>query len=271
MHHQDHHDKLKPGSPLFDRKARAKQTGRRPWPVKRSHAEKLAARPRPTPTRKSLRHPARIALGNAIIERDALKKEMAATEKAGESCHRKVREAEAAVERANERIEEAKREAARHLVETEMGRAGKAPKSIAEARQQLAAAEDALEVAMAAQASVTARRKGVNGSGLVNRLAIAEMHVGQLVADVVKHDPAVTTIMSHWDELQLRYLSLLKLLHSLSVAGMLPAEHRGIATLRDDSELDDYQSFKAAIAALKNDADTPLPSLLPKPPNGHDA
>lgn len=56
-------------------------------------------------------------------------------------------------------------------------------------------AQDDLDAAFAAHATLTRQRSPVNGDGPSGHLAITELRVGEAVKEVVRYDPSVRALL----------------------------------------------------------------------------
>ena len=244
-------------SALFNKAARRKLGDR-------DHAvlvEKLSAPPKQNGA--AHRDARREALAAAIANRDAERRELTATDRAVDGALARVNAAKLAVEAADRRIQEARDEAAKSLIVREMTGVEPRPLSpgMQEARAARQAAQDDLDAAYQAHATLTRQRSPGNGvGGPSGHLAVAELRVDRAVREVVGHDPVIDAILRRWDEVSYEHASLHKLLDWLSPS-MLPEDRRFWRSQWDDTELEIVQAFRQAVKALATDASTPLPKL----------
>jgi hypothetical protein len=202
---------------------------------------------------------ARKKLAKAIEERDAAKRELTATDKAVDGALARVNAAKRAIAVADKRIEEAKDAAAADLIRREMTGVEPSPLSpgICEARAARQAAQDDLDAAFQAHATLTRQRSGGSAS---THLAVAELHVDDAVKEVVKHDASVRELLARWDQISYEHATLSKLLEWLAPS-MLPEDRRFWRSRWDEDQLEVFQAFKAAVKALAADPNTPLPKI----------
>jgi hypothetical protein len=264
--HDHHQQQLKPSSVLFSKANRRRAEEK--IAEKREHLAMAEAiqRPkkngaRPNGNGAATRDARREALAAAIAKRDDAKRELTATDKAVDGALARVNAAKRAIAAADKRIEEAKDNAAKDLVIKEMtGVAPSVPSDISAARAARQAAQDDLDAAYQAHATLTRQRSPGNGGSASGHLAVAELHVDDAVKEVVKHDASVRELLARWDQISYEHATLSKLLEWLAPS-MLPEDKRFWRSQWDDSQLEVFQAFKAAVKALETDASTPLPKI----------
>ncbi|SDR31208.1 hypothetical protein SAMN05519103_01921 [Rhizobiales bacterium GAS113] len=233
--------------------------------AQRQHLDFVQKLSKSTPRAKLARDdPTRVALAAAIAKYEDRKRELAANEKAIEACLARITTARRAVETAEQQVEKAKDDAARFLVDKELGRATKEPLTVAQAGTGLQDAQDVLEAGYEAHRRLQAEHNGEpgKGGGLPNRVSLAEINVGHAVAEVVKSDPAAQSILRRWDAIQFEYASLHQLMEWLDRGHMLPDEYKSWNAIREHRDPPNFGEFKAAVGSLKTDANARLPDAL---------
>ena len=164
--------------------------------------------------------------------------------------------ARAAVDDAMAAVEKAKAAATQFLVDQAIGNAGAAPLSVKDAKRALAEAEDELDVV-----KTTENALGVRLRESEQELAQAKHGINEAVRDVVKASPAVAAIFSEYETLKRRGAALLAMRNFI--------EQKLQAAPDDDSAEDaedepanvaaQIANWEAALAALRINADAPLP------------
>ena len=220
--------------------------------------------------------PARAALAIAIAEKAAADEAHRKLVAAGESLQNAVFDADGAVQAARQAIEDAKEGTVRHLTAIATGEAGKAPKTVKQARQELADAEEALELAKAARDGLAKRieEAKVTASRMVGRVAEA-------AKAVLAEAPAVTGLLAEVILLQRELVSKGRALTWLMSEKILPgnagAPRQEGDPLRDawrtkqfidmlpmdyaaGSEATCARAWQAALTALMHDATAALPA-----------
>jgi chromosome segregation ATPase len=210
---------------------------------------KTAPRNEKPPARSAVRE----ALAAAIERHERAKRELAATEEALDTCRGTARDAESALERAAAAIEEAKANAARHLTDTALGRAGEAPVSIRQARANYQNAQDDYDSAIAAKGALAAKLKEAE-----SELYWAQTKLNEGVAAAVKTDPAIRKLvvdgMAAHQELANHFAASAW----LSSKGLIPDDlkdwHKRPPAINPDTS-----ALEAFVNALAGDADASLP------------
>jgi hypothetical protein len=201
------------------------------------------------------RSAARIVLAAAIERHATATRELAANEAAQLKAEAARGEAADAVERAQRALEEAKSAAAKHLTRTIMGTAGDAPKSIKDARAALIDATDTFEVAGEAYDALVQQRPS-----LAQEASFAQFGLRDKLRDLVRSDPAVKQLIEHYTELHRRAVDVRRALEWLDRNSMIGDEFKSWNVEREWPDLQVAVSWRAAIAALESDSNSPLPT-----------
>jgi hypothetical protein len=219
--------------------------------------------------------PARAALAIAIAEKAAADEAHRRLVAAGETLERAVYAADAVVEAARSAIDEAREATVAHLTATATGTAGKAPKTVKQARQELADAEEALALARAAR------------DGLQGRVEEAKATAGAMVDRVRSAAKAVlgesqiaAGLLPELALLQREFIAKGRALSWLMSQGVLPGDASGVRQkgdpLRDAWRMKQFvdmlpvdyavaadathaPAWQAALEALMQDPAAPLP------------
>jgi predicted RNase H-like nuclease (RuvC/YqgF family) len=220
----------------------------------------LLRMPKPAPPRT----PEREALAAAIARHNNAVREFDATERALRETKARIYHddnAAEAVEKAKAAVESAKVNAAKHMTESLLGKAGEAPVSIQEARRALQNAEDELEALQAVKATLQARFTACE-----SELDWAKRHLRDRVRDVVCSEPGIRNLLTKFEaakkDLEQRHLDL----RWFSRQFMIPDEYKnwdleGIRHEPQPDALSDLTApWAAAIERLAIDADAPLPT-----------
>ena len=192
----------------------------------------------------------RLALAAAIANRDAEKRELDATDKAIAECMRRINESKRAVDAAEQGIAAAKAQAAKNLIVKEMTGVEPSPLNprIGAAREARQRAQDDLDAAMEAHATLTKGRGGKAASSSSDYAV--EKAIGEIVL------PAFVDLVEHYRSLQdqtARVKQHLSVLASATINVRGP-EHRFWDCIRNDPK-EDTSALRAAIARLGVDAD----------------
>ncbi|SHM07024.1 hypothetical protein SAMN05444159_7591 [Bradyrhizobium lablabi] len=210
------------------------------------------------------RSPERVALAAAIERHTAAVREHDATTRALDEAKARIyhdgNQAEA-VEKAKAAVENAKANAAKHMTESLLGKAGEAPVSIQEARRALQDAEDELEALKAVEATLQTRL-----TACTSELDWAKRHLRDRVRDVVSSEPGIRNLLTKFEaakkDLEQRHLDL----RWFSRQFMIPDEFKnwdleGIRHEPQPNALSELTApWAAALEQLAVDADTPLPA-----------
>jgi chromosome segregation ATPase len=219
------------------------------------------------PTDKPARSPERVALAAAIERHTAAVREFDATERALREAKARIyqddNQAEI-VEKAKAAVEDAKANAATHMTETLLGKAGAAPVSVREARRALQEAEDELEALLAVKTTLETRLAACE-----SELNWAKRHLRDRVRDVVCSEPGIRNLLIKFEaakkDLEQRHLDL----RWFSRQFMIPDEFKNwdLEGIRHEPQPDALSEltapWAAAIEQLAIDADAPLPTGLP--------
>jgi hypothetical protein len=161
--------------------------------------------------------PARAALAIAIAEKAAADEAHRKLVAAGESLAQAVYTADGVVEAARQAIEDAKEGTVRHLTAIATGEAGKAPKTVKQARQEMTDAEEALELARAARDGLTGRidEARATAARMVDR-------VREAAKGVLAEAPAATGLLAEVIDLQREIINKGRAMSWLMGQGILP-------------------------------------------------
>jgi len=215
-----------------------------------SPALAIAERLDPPPSRS----PEREALAQAIAKHAGAAVELEANKAATGAVRRKLREARAGVERAEQTVEKAKDDAAAVVA----GTIERAPLSLGTARLR---AEDAMDAMTAAQTALAALEKA--GPTLEMRGSIMKSRLDEAIGEVVQSETPVRELLSMHAYLQrqlARHEMVLRIISGLGGRhGGIPADACGWNCEYGGQVETGADAWRVALAALREDADAPLP------------
>jgi small-conductance mechanosensitive channel len=208
----------------------------------------------------SSRPPEREELSRAIARKRVAEEKIGGIQKAKRTADERRYEVGRAIEEAKAAVEKAKASAADHLVDAALGRApGNAPQTVKQARAALQEIEDKLETLVTTSKALDDREKEWRPE-----LEQARREVDEAVRNVLKSSPSVCAIYDRHQALQREAAGLLKMMnifqdkYSVSPEDYEPASHEELNARADVSA--QISVWEAAIAALRVDADAPLPN-----------
>ena len=162
----------------------------------------------------------------------------------------------AAVDEAIAAVEKAKTAATQYLVDVAIGNAGPAPLSVKDAKRTLADAQEELEDLKSTEVAIDQRLRESE-----NDLGQAKRDIDEAVRQVVKNSAAVVAIFREYDVAKRKVANLLAMRNFIE---------QKLQAAPDDDSAEDAEdepadvaariaSWEEAIAALRIDADAPLP------------
>lgn len=201
------------------------------------------------------RSPEREALHRALAARDDAQRRVTAIRQAQEQALSQARTARDTLERAEAGVQVAKTQAARHLVDSALGKAGPTPVTLREARQAVQDARDDVEAAEAAQADLEQQLKAAE-----SKFNLARVVFDRAYREALSADPAVNSLLDEKEALTAKLLDIDAALCILAGAGGVP--HAGVVTLEVQNHVkvcELAQQWRTAIDALEQDADAVMP------------
>ena len=201
------------------------------------------------------RSPEREELRRAIERHAAAAKRRAQIADAQERGETASADAFAAVKHAKTNLEEAKASEGRHLVDIALGKtdAGESPVQTATAALQNAEAT-------LASAKRIAEALAAEGEAAEKEFAAASSRLNDAAGAAAKADPAMQRLLADYQTARATYVDLCRVMTSLSRLGCAPLDSWGGSVddiMRPDPII--AQSWQAAVAALRTDADAELP------------
>jgi hypothetical protein len=196
-------------------------------------------------------HP-RAALAGAIEWRDDRKRAISENERAIQVASARSSALFGAIDKAAAAVASAHENAADYIQEEALGRAGKRPQSPKEAREALVDAEEEHAAAKAARDKLEQRR-----SELQQSLAIAEMNVGDAIADVVQNSPELAGLLARHDRLEREFAECRAVLGALGT--IIPRDVHWDSQKHFEVTAD--VPWRAALAELRTDPAAPLPTV----------
>jgi chromosome segregation ATPase len=198
----------------------------------------------------------RAELATGIARLAEAHRRVAAVETAIETIEPTIWSAQDGIERAQAAIETAKTAAARHLADLAMGTAGPAPVTITAARSALVSAEDELSARQAARKALdseleAAKAEVGNAGRALDRAA--------LTVAAAEAGARASRLLAEHVALQRRYLESRAVMEFLDGLGVLA--FAGSAWRYEPKDIDGAAAWRAALAALRTDADAPLPTM----------
>jgi hypothetical protein len=194
----------------------------------------------------------RAALAEAIGYRDDCKRAIEANERAISVASARSSALFGAIEKAAAAVAVAHENAATYLTDEALGRAGKRPQSPKEAREALAEAEEGHAAARGARDKLEQRRGEIQQS-----LLIAELNVGDAVADVVQSSDELAALLAKHDRLARELAECRAVLGALGP--IIPRDVRWDTQKHFDTGSE--VPWREALAALRTDATAALPPL----------
>jgi hypothetical protein len=201
-----------------------------------------------------LRSPEREQLAEAIARHDAARERLAAIKTAQERAFDNVLNLKDAAAEATTALEQAKADEPRQLVESFIGG------TTAEVASPVRAAAAAVEEANARLAAARQMREALSGEekAAERELQWAEIKLGDAVREAVKADPATARLVAAFNEAERNYKELQQ---SLGIIGTdrLPEAAKFWNCVHRSEELPNAKQWRAALEALRTDANAPLP------------
>lgn len=200
----------------------------------------------------------RAALAAAILRRDYLLQEVAVTKRALEELRerRRANDPQRPVELARAAVETAKENAAAYLVASIRGEVRDPPLSVKDAGAALQAAEDELETQSTVLSSLEAKLAADNES-----LKYAHDTVKRRIEKVIAAEPSFEALFVQYESLQRQ---MAEQGHLLSFLFSCTPHHlqgwQNTMTHRSGGLQDKTGPWRAALAALEDDPDAPLPT-----------
>jgi chromosome segregation ATPase len=187
-------------------------------------------------------------LAAAIQDLRDLEAEIAAIKDAIAATEAARRRGEEVLETANEKIEKAKAAAADAMVAKALGRSSGTPVDVTRLRFEAAAAQDEIDAATAAQAHLKTKLGEAE-----YRLAFKRDAVDRAWPAVVRSSPELERLRRDFETVSQTYVDLLNVFHGL------PTEVHNDRHVLPKPDTTLAVTWKAAIEALKKDADASLP------------
>ena len=205
----------------------------------------------------SSRSPERDALAASIERHREITEQLAGIRKARRETEGRLYgegSAAAKVEAAAKAVEKAKTSATQHAINVALGKGTVPPISAKAARLALEEANDELEIVKSTSSALEAREREADGD-----LQRAKRDVGEAVRQVVKASPAVAEIFFEYKAVKRRGAALLAM--RVFIAENLNAAPDDLEDAEDEPAdvAARIASWEAAVAALRSDADAPIP------------
>jgi chromosome segregation ATPase len=190
---------------------------------------------RPVETETPQRTPQRAELAQYIEKLAAVKSEITAIEAGLHFAKNEISAARSGITKAEKELEAAKADSAAIFISRAMkGAEGAGQKTIAQARAALQLAQDDLETATHAQATLNERHKAV-----ALRCAGTEQTLKHTVVKaVIKSDPATHTFIRRFGDLEREYLTAKAFVENLGLTS-LPADQELLSALLGDTRMID--------------------------------
>jgi chromosome segregation ATPase len=200
------------------------------------------------------RTPEREQLAEAIARRDTATKQLARIQAAHERASDTVYELKDGVDKAIATLNEAKAGEGSYLAAVALGEADVALSPVKTAAANVEQANDQLGTARRTRAALEAEIKVVE-----RELMFADMALDERIADAVRADPAVRQLVTDFEVASKTYAELRQAMTAVRCE-WLPDASRSWDSIRNWPEMPTVATWKAALAALRENADAPLPS-----------
>lgn len=200
------------------------------------------------------RTPEREALAAAIERRDAAANRLAAIKTAQERAMNSVFDLKDAVDKAIAALDEAKADESRQLVEAFIGGDTAVVSPVKSAAAAVEEANARLATARQMRAALEQEEKTAE-----NDLMWAKNKLDGAVGDAVRADPALRQLVADFEAANKTCIELRQALSTLQ-REWLPSEAVRWDSIHPWSEMPAAVAWKAALAALREDADAPLPT-----------
>jgi hypothetical protein len=212
--------------------------------------------PSAAPMPPSSRSPARVALAAAIKGYEAAKRAVKANEAGQAAAFQIVLQARSAVKDALAAVDEAKKSAAQHAADAMRGKTRTVPPSIKIARQDAQDAQDNLEAAESARATLIAENAEVTRT-----LAGAEWKLRSAIEGVFKESGEATELLEKYTAAFRAFVDLRRAVEFLWGKDLLPQRSEIWRQEQDWPDLPGAEPWRSAFDALHADADAQLPMV----------
>jgi chromosome segregation ATPase len=200
------------------------------------------------------RSPEREQLAEAIARRDTATKHLKRIQAAHERASNTIYDLKDRVDKVIATLDEAKAGEGSYLAAVALGEADAALSPVKTAAANVEQANDLLDTARRTRDALETEIKAVE-----RELMFADMATDERIADAVRTDPAVRQLVADFEAASKTYAELRQAMTAVR-REWLPDASRSWDSIRNWPEMPTAVAWKAALAALREDADAPLPS-----------